>query len=52
MKENTKKIYCAPVVEVLSAKIERGFELSPKTDEFVVDGDTSWIMGSTNTWFT
>lgn len=52
MKENTKKSYCTPVVEVLAARIEKGFELSPQQDEFTVGGETSWQTGNTNAWFT
>lgn len=61
MKEITKKNYCTPVVEVLLARIEKGFagslpqppveEQEVVEDGFSVNG-AGWNSGNTNTWFT
>ena len=61
MKEN-KKNYCTPLLEVLNARVEKGFEVSPDnptTDPvdpnedggFNAGGNTDWTGGSTEGWF-
>lgn len=61
MKED-KKFYFTPVVEVLNARVERGFEGSDTptpsepepdpSDQFNAGGYTGWTDGgNTNSWF-
>ena len=59
MKEN--KNYCTPIVEVLDARVEKGYQSSevpptPVTHEeggFNAGGYTGWTDGgNTNGWFT
>ena len=58
MKEKEmKKNYCAPLVEVMNARVERGFQMSiinndPRnlTDDSNVNG-AGWIMEN-DIWFT
>ena len=62
MKEKeAKKVYCTPVIEVLAARIEKGYQTSPAEPEpdpqpIVEDGLTvdgaNWGTGNTNSWFT
>ena len=61
MKEN--KNYCTPIVEVLDARVERGYQsspevpptppVSPEEGGFNAGGYTGWTDGgNTNGWFT
>ena len=58
MKEN-KKNYCTPIMEVLNARDEKGFEGSDTptpepdpSDQFNAGGYTGWTDGgNTNEWF-
>lgn len=49
MKEN--KNYCTPIIEVLNARVEKGFETSGELDQdgFTVDG-ADWGNGNTDNW--
>lgn len=49
MKE--KKMYCTPTIEVLNARIEKGFAGS-LSDNFNVGGETGWSTGNTDDWWT
>jgi len=62
MKENKNKQYCAPEVEVLDARVEKGFAGSPQPDQpvtpspageggFNAGGDTGWSGGNTDDWW-
>lgn len=56
MKETkTKQNYCAPLIEVLSARVEKGFQTSStETTRTIVDGNpvegAGWTMGD-EAWF-
>ncbi len=59
MKEN--KNYCTPIVEVLDARVEKGYQSSevpptpvtPEEGGFNAGGYTGWTDGgNTNGWFT
>lgn len=50
MKE--KKMYCTPAIEVLNAKIEKGFQASPVVSGFNAGGETGWSTGNTDDWWT
>lgn len=54
MKE--KKMYCTPAIEVLNARIEKGYQASgPDPDPvsgFNAGGETGWSTGNTDDWWT
>lgn len=51
MKEN--KNYCTPIVEVLNARVEKGFQVTGGQEQdqegFTVDG-ADWGNGNTDNW--
>ena len=51
-----KKTYVIPLVEVLSARVEHGFELSIVDPHEELNGQAvrggGWTQGSTTYWFT
>ncbi len=56
MKE--KKMYCTPAIEVLNARVEKGFAGSPDKPDpdpvsgFNAGGETGWSTGNTDDWWT
>ncbi len=58
MKE--KKMYYTPAIEVLNARVEKGFAGSPQEDQpdpdpisgFNAGGETGWSTGNTDDWWT